>query len=125
MTNNGLRFGPLLQSDQWTGHSTKVLVHDMRVDLCRRYVFVAKRFLQYANVRAILQEVGCERVPKTMTGDAFRDPGFVACRRDGFLQCCFIDMMPSYFAAARVHFSWQGSSAATAYHSAPNATDLR
>ena len=45
-------------------HSLKPLLIDMGINLCRRYVCVAKHFLDDSKIRAVAEQMRCEAVPQ-------------------------------------------------------------
>lgn len=60
-------------------------IHHMGVDHGGSDVFMPQKFLDRANIRAILQQMGGEGVPQSMATDLFGKAAFPGRRRHRFL----------------------------------------
>ena len=70
----------------------------MRINLRRRYVFVAEQFLQRADVITILQQMRGKGMPQRVWRDRFIDLRPRRRRFDRSLQIHFADVMPPHLA---------------------------
>lgn len=85
-------------------YASTTSIQRMRTDHRGANVAVAEKFLNRANVEAVLQKMGCERMEKRAGSCRLRDPGF-ACRfLDHILQRGLIKMRLSRFGAVTKTF---------------------
>ena len=75
-------------------HAALVHTHYVGIDLRRRNVVMAHRFLDIAEISTLFQKPSGETMPKCMTTRLFQDTRFFDCEPDSALNLLFPNVMP-------------------------------
>jgi hypothetical protein len=96
---------------QRTHYAATAAIKDVGVDHGGFHVFVAEEFLDGADVVAVLEKMGGERVAEGVTTDALGDLSVAGGLFEGFLEAAFVEVIADDLACARIAATgagWEG-----------------